>query len=149
MADSRLEPVVLSEAERRTLTGWARRRSTAQGLAMRARIVLACAEGGGNVAVAARLRPDRKTVARWRSRFLAHRLDGLSDELRPGVPPHHHRCPGGGGGGAHFGRGAGRVHALVQAGTSPPGGHLADQRGQHLAGVRTAALAHRGLQDFH
>jgi hypothetical protein len=58
---------------------------------MRARIVLACAEGdglGGNVAVAARLRLrlDRKTVARWRGRFLAHRLDGLSDESRPGVP---------------------------------------------------------------
>ncbi|MGW4794354.1 IS630 family transposase [Nonomuraea sp. NPDC004297] len=86
MADSRLEPVVLSEEERRMLTGWARRRSTAQGLAMRARIVLACAEGGGNVAVAARLRLDRKTVARWRSRFLAHRLAGLSDEPRPGVP---------------------------------------------------------------
>ncbi|MER6007468.1 helix-turn-helix domain-containing protein [Nonomuraea angiospora] len=86
MADSRLEPVVLSKEERRTLQGWARRRTTAQGLAMRARIVLACAEGGGNAAVAARLRLDRKTVTRWRSRLLARRLDGLSDGPRPGVP---------------------------------------------------------------
>ncbi|WP_220039944.1 helix-turn-helix domain-containing protein [Nonomuraea aridisoli] len=53
---------------------------------MRARIVLSCAEGGSYVAVAARLRLDRKTVARWRSRFLDRRLDGLSDEPRPGVP---------------------------------------------------------------
>ena len=62
MGDSRLEPVVLSEEERRRLTGWARRRSTAQGLAMRARIVLACAEGGSIVAVAARL---GWTARRW------------------------------------------------------------------------------------
>ncbi|GAB2488763.1 hypothetical protein GCM10027187_64980 [Streptosporangium sandarakinum] len=56
--------MVSSEEERRTLTGWAGRHSTAQGLAMRARIVPACAEGGGNVAVAAWLRLNRKTVAR-------------------------------------------------------------------------------------
>ncbi len=42
MGDSRLEPLVLSEAERRTLENWAKRRKTAQGLALRARIVLAC-----------------------------------------------------------------------------------------------------------
>lgn len=62
------------------------RRSTAQGLANRARIVLACAAGGNNTAVAARLGMDRKTVARWRTRYLRDRLDGLSDEPRPGVP---------------------------------------------------------------
>jgi len=44
---------VLSEAERRTLENWAKRRKTAQGLALRARIVLACAEGRNNTAVAA------------------------------------------------------------------------------------------------
>jgi transposase len=86
MADTRLEPVVLSEAERRTLENWVKRRSTAQGLAQRARIVLACADGRINVAVAARLRIDRRTVARWRGRFLELRLDGLTDDPRPGVP---------------------------------------------------------------
>ena len=68
------------------LESWARRRSTAQGLALRARIVLACAEGAPNIAVAARLGASRGTVTKWRERFLRRRLDGLYDEPRPGVP---------------------------------------------------------------
>ncbi|GAA5032766.1 hypothetical protein GCM10023335_75590 [Streptomyces siamensis] len=75
---------MLSEAERLTLESWAKRRSTTQGLAVRARIVLACANGWNNTVVAARLGVG--TVRRWRTRFLARRLDGLADEPRPGVP---------------------------------------------------------------
>jgi transposase len=86
MGDTRLEPLVLSEAERRMLENWAKRRKTAQGLALRARIVLACADGGPNIAVAARLGVSRTTVREWRTRFLARRLGGLGDEPRPGVP---------------------------------------------------------------
>jgi transposase-like protein len=89
MGDSRLEPLVLSEGERRMLESWVKRRSTAQRLALRARIVLAGAQGGSITAVAARLGVNRGTVVRWWARFLAARLDGLSDEPRPGA----HRLP--------------------------------------------------------
>src|SRR5260370_31055931 len=74
MGDTRLEPLVLSEAERRTLENWAKRRKTAQGLALRARIVLACADGGPNIAVAARLGLSRATVRKWRTPSPGKRL---------------------------------------------------------------------------
>lgn len=77
---------MLSEAERLTLESWAKRRSTAQELAVRARIVRACTNGWNNTVVAVRLGVGRDTVRRWRTRFLARRLDGLADEPRPGVP---------------------------------------------------------------
>jgi transposase len=86
MANSRLVPLALSDKERTELQSLASRRSTAQALALRARIVLACAEGGQNTEVAARLGIDRTTVGKWRRRFIEQRLDGLHDEPRSGAP---------------------------------------------------------------
>jgi len=82
----RLEPLELTEEEYEVLGNWARRRKTAQGLATRARIVLLADEGKTNSAIARHLHVTRVTVGKWRSRFLEHRLDGLSDEPRPGAP---------------------------------------------------------------
>ena len=79
--------LVLTGAERDQLTRWARRAKTSQALALRAKIVLACAEGRDNKAVAAELRVGEHMVARWRGRFTRQRLDGLADEPRPGRPP--------------------------------------------------------------
>jgi transposase len=77
--------LVLSDTERDTLTRWARRAKTSQALALRSKIVLACAEGTTNKDVAAALGIWPQTVAKWRGRFVRHRLEGLSDEPRPGA----------------------------------------------------------------
>src|SRR5688500_1186501 len=79
-------PLVLSDDEQQTLKRWARRGTTAHALALRARIVLACAEGTTNKEVAERLGIWPQTVTKWRGRFVAKRREGLSDEPRPGRP---------------------------------------------------------------
>src|SRR6202021_2280480 len=79
-------PLELDEVERSELRSLASRRSTAQALALRARIVLACAEGGRNKTVAAQLHLARQTAGKGRRRFAEHRLAGLRDEPRSGTP---------------------------------------------------------------
>jgi transposase len=79
-------PIELSDAEREQLEAWSRRPKSAQALAQRSRIVLAAAEGLKNTEIAERLRVTRPMVTKWRSRFAEHRLDGLTDEPRPGQP---------------------------------------------------------------
>jgi transposase len=78
--------LVLTDDERMTLAQWTRRRTTAQALATRARIVLACAEGLTNSAVAEAEGASRPTVGRWRQRFVEGRCAGLLDEPKPGAP---------------------------------------------------------------
>src|SRR5438876_8871701 len=78
--------IELDEAERRELEARTRRRKISRADAMRAEIVLLAADGTTNLAIAAQLGVSRLTVATWRQRFAAKRLDGLADEPRPGAP---------------------------------------------------------------
>jgi len=78
--------IELTDAERAQLEAWTRRRTSAQALAVRARIVLAAAEGLKNTEIAERLGINRAMAAKWRSRFAEHRVDGLTDDPRPGRP---------------------------------------------------------------
>ena len=80
------KPLLLTDDERRVLAQWARRPTTAQRVARRSQIVLACAEGRTNRAVAAQLGVSSNCVCTWRERFRVRRLAGLNDEPRPGVP---------------------------------------------------------------
>jgi transposase len=78
--------IELSADERAQLEAWTRRRTSAQALAQRSRIVLLAAEGLKNTEIADQLAINRAMAAKWRSRFAEHRLDGLTDEPRPGRP---------------------------------------------------------------
>jgi transposase len=79
--------LVLTDEERVLLVRWSRRAKSSQALALRSRIVLACADGVDNKTVAGRLGCTAATVGKWRRRFVQDRLDGLADEPRPGRPP--------------------------------------------------------------
>ena len=78
--------LILSADEQAQLSSIARSRSIAAALSERARMVLACAAGDTNSAVARRFRVTNATVGKWRARFVKHRISGLYDELRPGRP---------------------------------------------------------------
>lgn len=81
-----LAPLSITDKERSELRGWARRPTTAQAMAMRARIILLCAQEWSNQDVADDLGVNRVTVGKWRKRFLESGLDGLVDAPRPGAP---------------------------------------------------------------
>ena len=81
-----LPELILSDSEREMLRNWARRPKSAQALALRARMILGCAEGLTNTEVAEQCDVRKATVGKWRQRFVERRLDGLLDEPRPGAP---------------------------------------------------------------
>lgn len=81
-----LQELKLTAQETNQLLEWTRRYKTSQALALRARIILACAQGHNNSEVAKSCRVIRQTVGKWRNRFVERRLDGLLDEPRPGAP---------------------------------------------------------------
>jgi transposase len=81
-----LAKLSLTVQQHNQLVEWTRRHKTAQALAARARIILACAQGANNSAVARRYGVIRQTVGKWRRRFIERGLDGLLDEPRPGAP---------------------------------------------------------------
>ena len=80
------KPLLLTEEERERLESLAHRARSQALLARRARVVLACAEGLENKAVARKLRCSLGMVGKWRARFLKGGLEGLYDEPRPGAP---------------------------------------------------------------
>jgi transposase len=82
----KLKSLTIAADERAKLEAWTRRPKTSQRLALRSRIVLAAAEGKSNTEIAADLRVTLPTVGKWRQRFLDDRLEGLTDEPRPGAP---------------------------------------------------------------
>lgn len=79
-------PLTLTDDERAKLTDWANRPTSAQRLATRARVVLLAADGRTNTAIAASLHLTLPTVRKWRERFAERRLEGLTDDPRPGAP---------------------------------------------------------------
>jgi transposase len=81
-----IPPLELTKEEQETLERWTRRRKSAQALAQRARLVLACSRKKSNTQVSAEMGLTKQTGGKWRARFVARRLDGLLDEPRPGAP---------------------------------------------------------------
>jgi len=91
--------VTLTASQRRVLEGRLRRPTAQQREVVRARIVLAAADGQQNTQIAGRLGVAVNTVSKWRKRFVEEGLSGLGDRKRPGRP---RRFPLGGG---HRGQG--------------------------------------------
>lgn len=81
-----LNAFALQPEEKTKLELMVRRPKTDQRTALRAGIVLDCAEGLSNKAVAAKRKVTVQTVCKWRARFLQGRLSSLGDAPRSGQP---------------------------------------------------------------
>lgn len=146
MAGCRAVELILTDAERAELQGLAARRSTAQGLALRARIVLACAEGAHNKAVAAKLGVCQPAAGKWQA---ARRAAGGGPARRAQA----RRAPDGGG---RAGRGAGHGHPERAQGRDAPefarhgagGRAVGVHRAAHLARVRPGPAPAGNVQAF-
>ncbi|HEX4835804.1 MAG TPA: helix-turn-helix domain-containing protein [bacterium] len=79
--------ISLSPRERIALERVCRAGTTERRLADRAQAILLAAAGWGNAHIATYLHRSRYWVQRWRRRFDAERLAGLSDRRRTGRPP--------------------------------------------------------------
>ena len=78
--------IELSDEDRRRLEALVRRRTAEQRMVVRARIVLAAADGEENASIAGRLGVALNTVIKWRKRFYEEGMDGLSERKRSGRP---------------------------------------------------------------
>ena len=76
----------LNEQNQKELESMLRKRSLDQSIALRAKIVLLCAQGLPDVRVAQETGATSFTVGKWRKRFLAYGVDGLTDAPRSGTP---------------------------------------------------------------
>src|SRR3712207_3830991 len=104
MPKGKATPLALTPEEPAELVELVRRRKTAQDSALRARIVLRCADGVTNQGVAGEARVCAHTVGKWRERFANDRLEGLRDGPRSGAPrAHGHGRAGGRAAGPHPG----------------------------------------------
>lgn len=81
--------IILADDERETLLRWTRRPSTPQNRVLRARIILAAAQGTPNGVIARRVGCSRPTVGHWRTAFAVKGLAGLEDQPKPGRPPRY------------------------------------------------------------
>jgi putative transposase len=86
MVGRQADAVVLSAEERDFLEAQVRRHKTPRSLSDRCRIILLCADGSQSKEVAERLGVHEHTVGKWRRRFVKDRIEGLTDEYRPGRP---------------------------------------------------------------
>lgn len=75
--------ITLTTSQRRDLERWAKGRSVSHQLVLRARIILACADGGSTNEVAELVQVTPQTVSRWRKRFAQGGTNALHDLPRP------------------------------------------------------------------